>query len=323
MSVAPAASVGVTGRLAPSPTGLLHLGHARTFLGAWWSARAQGGRVLLRLEDLDGPRASARFGDDALRDLEWLGLDWDGVPSVQSEHLERFTAAVARLLAEGKAYPCVCTRGDLRTAQNAPHAGDKEPRYPGTCRGRFATLGEAERASGRAAGVRLRVPEGPLTLEDAVFGSVSFDVAAEVGDFLIARRGGAPAYQLAVVVDDADGGVTEVVRGADLLPSAARQWHVQAALELPHPRYAHLGLVTDERGARLAKHADALSLAELRNRGADPRRIVTWAARTLGIPSEGRASAREIIPHFRLTERAAREEPANTALVAAFTAAPS
>ena len=321
MSAARGAAAEVVGRLAPSPTGLLHLGHARTFLGAWWSARSRAGRVLMRLEDLDGPRASERFGDAALRDLEWLGLDWDGAPSVQSAHLERFTAAVERLLAEGKAYPCVCTRGDLRTAQNAPHAGDKEPRYPGTCRGRFATLADAERASGRSAGVRLRVPPGELTLDDAVFGAMRFDVAAEVGDFLIARRGGAPAYQLAVVVDDAESGVSEVVRGADLLPSAARQWHVQAALELPHPRYAHLALVTDEHGARLAKHADAVSLAELRARGTDPRAVVRWAAQTLGMPCGELVRARELLPHFALTERAAREESAGPALVESLVAA--
>jgi glutamyl-tRNA synthetase len=198
--------------------------------------------------------------------------------------------------------------------------GDKEPRYPGTCRDRFATLADAERASGRAAGVRLRVPAGALTIDDAVFGATTFDVASEVGDFLIARRGGAPAYQLAVVVDDAAGGVTEVVRGADLLPSAARQWHVQAALGLPHPRYAHLALVTDEHGARLAKHADALSLAELRDGKTDPRAVVRWAARTLGMPCDELATARELVPRFRLTERAAREEIAGPALVAALAA---
>ena len=291
----------VVGRLAPSPTGLLHLGHARTFLCAWWSARSQGGRVHLRLEDLDGPRAAERFNDAARRDLEWLGLDWDGTPSIQSEHLARFTHAVDALLAAGNAYACVCTRGDLRTAQNAPHAGDSEPRYPGTCRGRFGSLAEAERASGRAPGVRLLVPQGPLRIDDAVAGPQSFDVAAEVGDFLIARRGGAPAYQLAVVVDDAAEGVTQVVRGADLLPSAARQWHVQAALGLPHTEYGHVALVTDERGERLAKHTDALSLAELRTRGADPRAVVRWAAASFGLPSEELVSARELVPHFRLS----------------------
>jgi glutamyl-tRNA synthetase len=258
--------------------------------------------VLLRLEDLDAPRASSRFADAARRDLEWLGLDWDGTPSVQSAHLERFARAVETLLAEGKAYPCVCTRGDLRTAQNAPHAGDSEPRYPGTCRGRFTTLGEAERVSGRSAGVRLLVPEGTVRFDDAIAGPQGFDVQAEVGDFLIARRGGAPAYQLAVVVDDAAEGVTEVVRGADLLSSAARQRHVQAALGLPEPSYGHVALVTDELGARLAKHADSLSLAELRERGADPRAIVRWAAASFGLPSAELVTARELVPHFRLSE---------------------
>jgi glutamyl-tRNA synthetase len=302
MTMASAAPTAVVGRLAPSPTGLLHLGHARTFLCAWWSARARGGRVLLRLEDLDAPRAHAAFGDAARRDLEWLGLDWDGTPSVQSAHLERFARAVQKLCAEGKAYACVCTRGDLRTAQNAPHAGDSEPRYPGTCRGRFANLAAAELTSGRAAGVRLIVPPGPVRFEDAVAGPQQFDVQAEVGDFLIARRGGAPAYQLAVVVDDAAEGVNEVVRGADLLSSTARQLHVLSALGLRPPRYGHVALVTDEHGARLAKHADALSLAELRARGADPRSIVRWAAASFGLPSEELASPTELLPHFRLSE---------------------
>jgi glutamyl-tRNA synthetase len=258
--------------------------------------------VHLRLEDLDGPRADPRLGDAAARDLEWLGLDWDGTPSVQSRHLDRFTRAVQTLIDQGKAYACVCTRGDLRTAQNAPHAGDSEPRYPGTCRGRFGSLAEAERASGRAPGVRLLVPAGTVRIEDAIAGAHGFDVQAEVGDFLIARRSGSPAYQLAVAVDDAAEGVTEVVRGADLLPSAARQWHVQTALGLPHPSYGHVALVTDEHGERLAKHTDALSLAELRARGVDPRAIVRWAAASFGLPSEELASARELLPHFRLSD---------------------
>ena len=303
------------GRLAPSPTGLLHLGHARTFLCAWWSIRSRGGRISLRIEDLDGPRAVPRFAAAALRDLEWLGLDWDGTPSVQSAHLERIEEAVARLCAEQKAYACVCTRGDLRTAQSAPHAGESEPRYPGTCRGRFRSLAEAEGASGRAAGIRLRVPPGPVTIADAVAGDATFDVAAEVGDFLVARRGGAPAYQLAVVVDDAAEGVTEVVRGDDLLPSAARQWHVLEALGLPHPSYAHVALVTDEHGERLAKRADAASLAELRSRGADPRAIVRWVAQSLGLASEGLASAREITPIFALNAQFGRQAAVSPALL--------
>jgi glutamyl-tRNA synthetase len=317
MTMAAAGSAPV-GRLAPSPTGLLHLGHARTFLCAWWSARSRGGRVLMRIEDLDGPRAERRFADAALRDLEWLGLDWDGAPSVQSEHLERFDAAVAALLEAGKAYPCVCTRGDLRTAQSAPHAGDSEPRYHGTCRGRFASLAEAERVSGRPAGVRLQVPDGPITFTDAVAGEVTFDVAATVGDFLIARRGGGAAYQLAVVVDDAAEGVTEVVRGDDLLASTARQRHLQDALGLPYPAYTHVALVTDEHGARLAKRADALSLAELRARGVDPRAIVGWAAESLGLAAGEHLTATEVTPHFRVTERLGAQAKAGVPLLAAL-----
>src|SRR4051812_24236783 len=126
------------GRLAPSPTGLLHLGHARTFLLAYWHARARGGTLLMRMEDLDGPRVEPRFAAAALQDLEWLGLSWDGAPFVQSSELPRLNAAVAELIASGKAYPCVCSRGDIRSAQSAPHEASAEPRYPGTCRGRFS-----------------------------------------------------------------------------------------------------------------------------------------------------------------------------------------
>jgi len=295
-----ATTTGVVGRLAPSPTGLMHLGHARTFLLAWWSVRSRGGELRMRIEDLDGPRASQEFSDAALRDLEWLGLDWDGTPSVQSAHLERFEAAVESLLRSGRAYACVCTRGDLRTAQNAPHQGDREPRYPGTCRGRFASRAEAEAASGRAAGIRLKVTAGDVTVRDAFMGHHTLDVQASVGDFLLARRGGAPAYQLAVVVDDAADGVTEVLRGDDLLPSTFRQWHVQTALGLLRPTWVHVPLVLDARGQRLAKRADALSLTELRARGADPRAIVRWVAESAGIAEPGLATARELVPHFSL-----------------------
>ncbi|HEX6278176.1 MAG TPA: tRNA glutamyl-Q(34) synthetase GluQRS, partial [Polyangiaceae bacterium] len=290
----------LVGRLAPSPTGLLHLGHVRTFLVAYWHARSRGGRLLLRIEDLDGRRAHRRFADAALRDLEWLGIDWDGVPSVQSEHLERFERAVETLLERGLAYACVCTRGDLANAAAAPHAGTSEPRYPGTCRGRFTSRAEAEGATGRAAGVRLVVPPGAVVVHDDLAGARSFDVAAEVGDFLVARRGGGASYQLAVAVDDAAEGVTEVVRGDDLLPSAARQWYVQNALGLPHPRWVHVPLVLDASGERLAKRTDALSIEALRERGADPRALVSWAAKSAGVPVSERATPAELVPLFRL-----------------------
>ncbi len=290
----------LVGRLAPSPTGLLHLGHARTFLLAYWHVRARAGRLVLRMEDLDGPRAEPRFADAALVDLQWLGLDWDGPSFLQSTGLPRLNAAVSELIAAGKAYPCVCSRGDIRGAQSAPQAGTLEPRYPGTCRGRFASLAEAERVSGRSAGARLVVPEGRTTIVDGVSGQSSWDVAGSVGDFLIAKRDKAPAYQLAVVVDDAAQGVTEVLRGADLLPSAARQWHVQQALGLPHPAWFHVPLVSDESGRRLAKREADLSLAELRSGGTDPRAVVAWAARSAGLAVPERITAREVTPCFDL-----------------------
>jgi glutamyl-tRNA synthetase len=278
----------------------LHLGHARTFLIAWWYTRSRGGEVLLRIEDLDAERSDPKFVDAAKRDLEWLGLDWDGPVTVQSEHLERFDAAARALAEQGVAYACVCTRGDLRTAQSAPQLGENEPRYPGTCRGRFASVADAERETGRKAGLRLAVPAGAVTIRDELHGEVESDVSADVGDFLIARRGGAPSYQLAVSVDDAASGVTEVVRGSDLLASAARQWHVQNALGLPHPRWVHVPIVSDAAGRRLAKRADDLGLAELRERGVAPEAIVRWAAESAGHELGERARAADITPIFRL-----------------------
>jgi len=304
------------GRLAPSPTGLLHLGHARTFLLAYWHIRAHAGQLLMRMEDLDGPRAEMRFADAALADLEWLGLDWDGPVFLQSTELARLNAAVNTLLESGKAYPCVCSRGDIRSAQSAPQGNALEPRYPGTCRGRYTSFAEAERQSGRAAGARLLVPEGAITVEDGVAGPSTWDVARDVGDFLIAKRDKAPAYQLAVVVDDEAQGVNEVLRGDDLLPSAARQWHVQNALGFAHPAWFHVPLVTDATGRRLAKREADLSLAELRAGGTDPRAIVAWAARSAGIRVNERVTAREVTATFdlaRLPKLSVQLEPESLA----------
>ncbi|HEY6081518.1 MAG TPA: tRNA glutamyl-Q(34) synthetase GluQRS [Polyangiaceae bacterium] len=290
----------IVGRLAPSPTGLLHLGHARTFLLAWWRARSQSARLALRLEDLDGPRVRPEMSETALRDLSWLGLDWDGPAYVQSSGLAEIVAAARQLERAGSAYACICSRGDVRSAQSAPQQGDVEPRYPGTCRGRFASLASAQAETGRQAGLRLRVPDGQQIVDDQLLGARPFDVQAEVGDFLIAKRDGAPAYQLAVVVDDARQGVTEVVRGDDLLPSAARQQLLQRALGLPPVSYLHVPLVLDETGRRLAKRHDDLSLLELRSAGTDPRAIVAWIARSCGMDCGERTSARDALSAFEL-----------------------
>lgn len=288
------------GRLAPSPTGYLHLGHVRSFLLAWWSARARGGRVVLRLEDLDVPRVRPGMVEAAVRDLEWLGLDWDGAPHLQSTGIERLRSAIARLEERGATYACVCSRADVRSAASAPQAGDVELRYPGTCRGRFESLGVARATTGRDPSVRFRVPEGLITITDAFAGRRTCDVQGEIGDFMIARRDGTPAYQLAVVVDDAHQGVTEVLRGDDLLPSAARQWHLQRALGLAHPTWIHVPLVVDETGRRLAKRADDLGLTELRTAGVDARAIVGWAARASGMDVPERLRAAEALPRFTL-----------------------
>ena len=292
------------GRLAPSPTGFLHLGHARSFLLAWWHARSRGGRIVLRLEDLDADRTKPGMAEQAVADLEWLGLDWDGEVVVQSRGAERLDAAVRKLLAADLAYPCICTRAEIAASQSAPQegadGGGREMRYPGTCRDRFDSIEDAERRSGRPPAVRLRVAPGKVRVDDGFAGTWSFDVASEAGDFPIARKAGAAAYQLAVVVDDAAAGVDEIVRGDDLLPSAARQLLIQRALGLPHPRWYHVPLVVDEGGRRLAKRTDALALAKLRADGVDPRAVVAWVAERSGIDADGPASARECVASFDL-----------------------
>jgi glutamyl-tRNA synthetase len=252
----------------------------------------------MRLEDLDGPRVKPEMADAALRDLRWLGLDWDGPDYVQSSGVAEIAAAAEQLERQGLAYACVCSRGDVRSAQSAPQLGESEPRYAGTCRGKYASLSAALAATGKAAGLRLLVPDGKISVEDQLLGERGFDVQADVGDFLIAKRDRAPAYQLAVVVDDARQGVTEVVRGEDLLASAARQRLLQRALGLPQVRYLHVPLVLDETGRRLAKRQDDLSLQELREGGTDPRAIVAWAARSCGIPCGPRVTARVALINF-------------------------
>lgn len=289
----------LVGRLAPSPTGLLHLGHARSFLLAWWQARSRSGRVVLRMEDLDGPRVEPRFVSAALRDLEWLGLDWDEW-LLQSERQEQLQHALGKLVDRGLAYPCICSRAAVRAAQSAPQQGTLEPRYPGTCRGRFASAEQARRAGGQEVGYRFVVERGSVEVDDGFSGRHAFDVHGAVGDFMIGRRDGTPAYQLAVVVDDAAQSVTEVVRGDDLLPSAARQILLLRALGLEVPSYFHVPLVLDAEGRRLAKRHNDLSLAELREQGVDPRVIVQWVAASAGLPSSDRLSARELTPFFQM-----------------------
>jgi glutamyl-tRNA synthetase len=290
-------SVGV-GRLAPSPTGHLHLGHARSFLIAWWHARSRGGRIVLRLEDLDVERVKPGMIEAAIEDLRWLGIDWDGEPYTQSSGIREINAAATTLVERGLAYPCICTRKEIQVAASAPQGESIEVIYPGTCRGRFSSLAAAERASGRPAALRFAASDRVIRIEDGVQGICEFDVATSIGDFPILRRLNMPAYQLAVVVDDARQGVTEIVRGSDLLMSCARQWLLQEALDIEHPRWWHVPLVSDASGRRFAKRSDDISLARLRADGTDPGQIVAWVARSVGIDVPGPVRAVDLTAEF-------------------------
>lgn len=284
------------GRLAPSPSGRLHLGHARTFVLAWLHARCRTGEVVLRLEDLDSGRCRPEYADGVLRDLSWLGLDWDGPVLQQSSRIEALRAAAESLRARGFAYRCFCTRADLKNAISAPQRGVDEQRYPGTCRARSGADLGAEPVGPHA--LRFRVPEGPSEFEDGIAGLQRFDVASEVGDFIIMNRAGVPSYQLAVVVDDAEQGVSEVFRGDDLLSSTPRQILLFEALGLRTPRFYHAPLVLDASGRRLAKRADDLSLSTLREAGVDARAIVAWVLESAGMGAGARVTAHEACALF-------------------------
>jgi glutamyl-tRNA synthetase len=204
----------VVGRLAPSPTGAQHVGNARTYLLAWLSARSRGGRVVLRVEDIDSPRVKPGAAAALLDDLRWLGLDWDAGPVVQTERLPRYEAALGRLREAERVYPCTCTRSDVERAASAPHAEHEGPVYPGTCAGRRSA--DAEGLAGRPYAWRFRVGDGGPAFVDGFRGPVRIDLRRLGGDFVVWKASCTPAYQLAVVVDDAEQGVTEVVRGDDL-----------------------------------------------------------------------------------------------------------
>jgi len=297
---------GIVGRLAPSPTGHLHLGHARSFLLAWWHARARGGRIVLRIEDLDVERVKSGMIAETLTDLEWLGLDWDGEPAIQTHTTAHIESAAETLLARGLAYPCTCTRKEVQAAASAPHAGEPSSRYPGTCRGKWRSIAEAESATGRSACLRFLVRDGPIAIDDAIHGRREYDVARDVGDFPIYRRAGSPAYQLAVVVDDARQGVNEIVRGDDLLESCARQALLQEALGYPRPRWWHVPLVTDASGRRLAKRSDDVALSTLRAAGTNPHAIVAWVAQRSGLPGALPGPASSFVGGFSM-DRLPRE----------------
>jgi glutamyl-tRNA synthetase len=289
----------IVGRLAPSPTGGLHLGHARTFLLAWLAARWKGGRVVLRIEDIDAGRVRPGMTEAALLDLRWLGLDWDEGPDVsgpsapylQSQRGALYAAAFERLKEQEQVYPCTCTRSDIARMASAPHASDAEPVYPGTCRRRSVADAAPLRSAGRAFAWRFRVETGPVAWHDEVLGPTTLDPAQLGGDFLVARSTGEAAYQLAVVVDDAAMGVTQVIRGDDLVSSTPRQLLLYQALGEVPPGFAHIGLVLDIQSKRLAKRDQAIKLSSLRLAGVDPRRLIGCLVHSCGWTTDSSPSS--------------------------------
>ncbi|HEX5434211.1 MAG TPA: glutamate--tRNA ligase family protein [Candidatus Angelobacter sp.] len=265
------------GRLAPSPTGYLHLGHARTFWAAHQRVRAAAGTLIFRNEDLDYQRSRPEFAVAIHEDLRWLGLKWDEGPQLggpfapyeQSRRRTFYLDAWRKLRDGGFIYPCTCSRKDLERALSAPHEDDHEVPYPGTCRSRIDEARDWEFPAGVS--WRFQVRDGrTVAFSDNYFGAQHFTAGRDFSDFLIWRRDDIPAYQLAVVVDDAAMHISEVVRGADLLCSTSRQIMLIEALGYSRPQYFHCPLLRDENDHRLAKRYDALSLRTLRTRGADP-----------------------------------------------------
>ncbi len=306
-------------RLAPSPTGALHLGNARTFLINWALARQNDWRIVLRVEDLDTPRTKDGASEQAVEDLKWLGMDWDDGPFTQVDDLAPYQAALSKLWHQGAIYPCICTRREIENAQSAPHGDEHELRYPGTCRpgetGPDSAPGQAEPSAdgspteaaaavgdsdanevpsrfaellaegeSRPVAWRLIVPEPDLNVPDMVCGWHQENIEQQVGDFIVASKAGLPAYQLAVVVDDARQGVTDVVRGDDLLRSTARQLWLYHSLDLhPVPRYWHVPLVLGPDGRRLAKRHGDTRIASYRETGVPAERMIGLMAYWCGI----------------------------------------
>ena len=285
------------GRLAPSPTGSQHVGNARTYLIAWLSARNRCGRVALRVEDIDVWRNKPGAVEQTFDDLRWLGLDWDGEPVTQSRRLAEHAAALDRLKQFELVYPCTCTRGDIEAAASAPHLEHEGPTYPGTCAHRRAA--DADALTVQYAW-RFRVPDSPAFI-DLYAGPQHIDLNTAQGDFVVWRSMGVPAYQLAVVVDDAAAGVTEVIRGDDLLTSTPRQLLLYRALGLPAPEFAHVPLVVGEDGRRLAKRHGDTRLSAMQDAGVPAENLLGllgWSCGWLAEPEP--ITAKELIPRFDL-----------------------
>ncbi len=283
------------GRFAPTPSGRMHLGNVFAFLIAWLSVKSRGGSIVLRMEDLDTQRTSAEFAETLRRDLLWLGLTWDEETPPQSARSKIYEEYFSRLQEMDLLYPCYCTRSQLHSV-NAPHRADGTYVYPGTCRD---LTPQKQAAFDRAPAWRVRVPNREFAVEDMGQGLYRENLLTDCGDFVVRRADGVFVYQLAVTVDDALAGVTEVVRGVDLLNSSPRQMYLQELLGFPHPDYGHVPLLLAPDGRRLSKRDKDLDLGELRKR-MTPEQLIGLLAHTAGlIPSPEEISLRELTEEFR------------------------
>jgi glutamyl-tRNA synthetase len=289
-------------RLAPSPTGALHLGNARTFLVTWALARQRGWQIVMRIEDLDGPRIKSGAAKESLDLLGWLGLDWDEGPYYQLADLQPYQAALSKLAASGDIYLCTCTRKQIEAAAlSAPHGDEHELRYPGTCRPQQREPLSGAQLPQLDSALRLRVPDGAVAFVDTFAGLHEFDIQQTVGDFLVRTKQGLPSYQLAVVVDDARQEVDQVVRGDDLLSSTPRQMLLYDMLQLvPRPVYTHLPLVVGSDGRRLAKRHGDSRLFHYRDQGVRAERIIGLLAEWCGLGVRREMNAHEFLAAFNL-----------------------
>lgn len=284
-------------RLAPSPTGHLHLGNAWSFLLCWLAARSLGGKVILRMDDIDPLRSKDEFAAQIREDLLWLGLDWDS-ECRQSERMANYRAALASLEAKNLTYPCFCTRKELRQLASAPHVEDWGIPYPGTCAGLTKEEIREKMRSGRSGSTRIRCCGEHIEFTDVLLGPLQFAPPAYGNDFALRRSDGVIAYQLATAVDDGGMGVNLVVRGRDLVFSTPRQILLMRKLGLPVPQYAHIPLLLDGGGERLAKRHASLSLVQLRNRGILPSQITGYLAGLANLTDGSPQAPGELLGHF-------------------------
>ncbi|WP_294516587.1 tRNA glutamyl-Q(34) synthetase GluQRS [Atopobium minutum] len=292
----------VVGRFAPSPSGRMHLGNVFSLLVAWLSAKHTGGKIILRIEDIDPRAANPQQAQLLMADLEWLGLSWDEGPYFQSKRIKLYDQAIADLTNQGYTYPCFCTRAELHTG-SAPHACDGKYVYPGTCRA-LTSEQRQQKAHEKMPSIRLRVPNqddkaAVYSFSDLVQGVYRQNLATDCGDFIIRRGDGVYAYQLAVVLDDALMGVNQIVRGCDLVSSVPRQLYLQDLLGAPHPSYAHIPLLIAPDGHRLSKRNKDLDLGALRARGVLPQQIIGCLAHLLGlVPPNTALTPDELLASF-------------------------